>query len=181
MCLLRARRTDELSRGRPPPSTRGTRATASRRSSPERAAGRAPRKRRAGRQPRAGLGFVYAYERSSVEYERKAGCNRHTRQIDAIEADVVAAHRRFCPAVARLGVQQDEIAKCEVEAGVGLRDRRPVLRCKLVVEHVERREVDEVPDLVELVLHDPGTEAHVERPSRGIHANWPTERPRDVT
>src|SRR5204863_5146221 len=28
-------------------------------------------------------------------------------------------------------------------------------------------EVDEVPDLVELVLHQPGAEAHVERPPRG--------------
>src|SRR5881397_1054638 len=137
MCRVRVRRTDESSRGRLPPSTRGRRASASRRWSPERGA-RAPRKCQAARRRRAGLGFAYAYERSSVESERKAGCHRQTRQIDAIEAEVIAAHRRSCPAVARLGVQEDETAKCKVEAGVGLRDRRPVLRRKLVVEHVER-------------------------------------------
>src|SRR5206468_3170695 len=115
---------DEFARGRPPPSTRGRRASVRRRWSPERAAGAAPRKCRAERRRRAGLGFVYAYERSLVESEREAGCHRQTRQIDAIEADVVAAHQRLCPAVACLGVQEDEIAKCEVEAGVGLLNRR---------------------------------------------------------
>src|SRR6266446_8726532 len=99
--------------------------------------------------------------------ERETGRDRYSRKIDAIEAIEIAAHRALCPRVACFPGEHDEAADREVDAGEGVEHGRPGLRLELVGGDVERLEVDEVTDLVEAVLHEPGAGADVCRPRRG--------------
>src|SRR5467141_2725907 len=83
--------------------------------------------------------------------DRESGCHRDSREIDAIEANVISAQRSLRPRVACFASQHEGLREGDVDAGERLQHRRPRCGLELVGENVARLEIDEVASLVEFV------------------------------
>src|SRR5438477_1083747 len=161
----RARRRRRISPILPAPNSRCRQASASR----AKDSGRAPVSRRSqrGRLRRARFGLAYAWARSFLQSERQAGRQRQAGQVDAMETDVIPAHRAASPGVPRLAVYQEEAAESQVDPRQRVQHGCPGLRLEFIRKDVERLKVDEVTDLMKAILHQTGPETQVAVACRG--------------
>src|SRR5437870_1716750 len=112
--------------------------------------------------------------------DRESGCHRDSREIDAIEADVISAQRSLRPRVARFANQYEGLRQGDVDAGERLQHRRPRRGLELVGEDVARLKSTKSPVWWNLYRIMPAPAPTYSARAAGIHANRLIERPRAV-